>query len=114
MNKSLCRLKQLPKQWRKKLDEVIEALGFTKFIVDDLLYLLWDRSTLILIIVIWVNNMIISDYSLIIINYFKVQFSSHYNFKITNLGELRYILRTIFEYNQVNYFIYLSQELYFH
>ena len=57
MNKSLCRLKQLSRQWRKKLNEVIEALGFTNFIADDLLYLLWNRSILILIIVIWINDM---------------------------------------------------------
>lgn len=78
-----------------------------------MIYCISSRIGVHSIIVIWVDDIITSDYSLIIINYFKVQFSSHYDFKITDLGELRYVLRTIFKYVQANYFIYLSQELYF-
>jgi len=82
-------------------------------ILLQMIYCISSRIGVHSIIVIWVDDIITSDYSLIIINYFKVQFSSHYDFKITDLGELRYVLRTIFKYVQANYFIYLSQELYF-
>ena len=88
LNKSLCELKQSPKQQRKKLDKVIEALSFTKSIADDLLYLFWKENILILIIAIQVDDIVISSSGLMAI--FKIQFSNY--FKITNFRELRYIL----------------------
>jgi len=63
-----------------------------------------------LIIVIWVDDIIISSCSLATIQCFKTYFSSHFN--ITDLGELRYILRILVEYDCTNCLIYLSQESY--
>lgn len=39
----------------------MEVLSFKKSIADDLLYLLWEKNILILIIAIWVDDMVISS-----------------------------------------------------
>ena len=54
--------------------------------------------------------MIISSYKLGSIVCFKLQFGKY--FKLTDLGELRYILSILVEYNHVNHLIYISQESY--
>ena len=92
------------------MDEVIETLGFTKSIVDNSLYFLWEEGTFTLIIVIWVNDMIISSYKLGSIIHFKLQFGEY--FELTDLDELRYMLGILVEYNHTNHLIYISQKSY--
>jgi len=105
LKKLLYGLKQSPRQWRKRLDKVMETLGFTKSIVDDLLYFLWKEDTLTLIIVIWVDNMIISGHKLGSIVHFKSQFGKY--FKLTDLGKLRYMLSILVKCDCANHLIYI-------
>jgi len=63
-----------------------------------------------LIIVICVDDIIISICSLTTIQCFKTHFTDYFN--ITDLGELRYVLRILVEYDCTNCLIYLSQESY--
>ena len=85
---------------------MIETLGFIKFIVDDLLYFLWEEDILTLIIVIWVDNIIISGYKLEFIVHFKLQFGEY--FELTNLDKLRYVLGILVEHDHTNCLIYIS------
>ena len=103
-------LKQSPRQWRKKLNKVMKTLGFIKSIVDNSLYFLWEKGTLTLIIVILVDDIIISSHKLGSIVCFKSWFGEH--FELTDLDELKYMLGIFVEHNYANCLIYISQESY--
>ena len=89
---------------------MIETLGFIKSIANNSLYFLQEKNTFTLIIVIWVDNIIISSHKLESIVYFKSQFGEY--FELTDLGGLKYMLSILVEYNHTNCLIYISQESY--
>lgn len=81
-------MKQSGHQWKKKLDEGLKELGFEKANADECLYILRDDGNIILLVLVYVDDM--ASKSIIFIRKFKVDLSKH--FDITDLGELRVIL----------------------
>jgi len=53
-------LKQADQQWKKHLHQVMTKLGFTHAMADDCLYVLWEYGKIILMVLIYVNDMAIA------------------------------------------------------
>jgi hypothetical protein len=57
LKKSLYGLKQSGWQWKKKLDEVIKELGFEKANADECLYILQKDDKIILLVLVYIDDM---------------------------------------------------------
>jgi len=65
-------------------------LGFTHAIADDCLYVLWEHNKIILMVLIYVDNMAIAGKGIPGVVLFKQNLSK--DFEITDLDELKFIL----------------------
>ncbi|KAJ3569220.1 hypothetical protein NP233_g5191 [Leucocoprinus birnbaumii] len=110
LEKSLYGLKQSGRQWKKKLNEVLESLGFVRAVADDSLYILRDKDRIIILVLVWVDDMVIGGPKNSKIDEFKAQIKRH--FDITDLGEVNYVLGLQVIRDRANGLIYLSQETY--
>ena len=92
LKKLLYSLKQAGQQWKVKLDVAMKGLGLEKSSADNCLYILReDRSDkIVLLILVYVDDMAIAGASLIRVTKFKANFGKI--FDITDLRELTYIL----------------------
>jgi len=85
-------------------------LGFTHVMADNCLYILWEHSKIILIVLIYVDNMAITGKEIPRIALFKWNLSKY--FKITDLGELKFILGILVTQDCSNHLIFLNQSAY--
>ena len=60
-------------------------LGFTRAMADNCLYVLWEHGKIILIVLIYVDDMAVAGKGI-----FKQNLSK--DFEITDLGEMKFIL----------------------
>jgi len=65
-------------------------LGFTHAIADDCFYILWEYGKIILMVLIYVNDIVIARKEIPGIILFKQNLSK--DFEITDLGEMKFIL----------------------
>ena len=65
-------------------------LGFTCAMANNCLYVLWEYNKIVLIVLIYVDNMTIAEKEIPGIALFKQNLSK--DFEITNLGKLKFIL----------------------
>jgi len=65
-------------------------LGFTHAKANDCLYVLWEHSKIVLMVLIYVNDMAVAGKGIPGIVLFKQNLSK--DFEITNLGEIKFIL----------------------
>ena len=89
LKKALYGLKQAGQQWKKCLHQVMTKLGFTHAMADDCLYVLWEHNKIILVLI-YVDDMAIAGKGIPGVVLFKQNLSK--DFKITDLGELKFIL----------------------
>ena len=94
-------------QWKKKLDEVMKELRFEKANADECLYILREDGKIVLLVLVYVDDMALASKSTIFIRKFKNDLSKH--FDITNLGELRVILGIQVTRDRPKGIIYLDQ-----
>jgi len=83
-------LKQAGQQWKKRLHQVMTKLGFTRAMANDCLYVLWEHNKIVLMVLIYVDDMAIAGKGIPGVVLFKQNLSK--DFKITDLGELKFIL----------------------
>jgi hypothetical protein len=88
--KALYGLKQAGRQWKLKLDEAMRSLGFEKSQADDCLYILRENGVVVLLVLVYIDDMAAASKGIAKIAKFKVDIGKI--FKITDLGELRHIL----------------------
>ena len=89
LRKSLCGLKQVPKQWYKKFVSFMHKIGFKRCEVDHCCYVkFFDNSFTILLL--YVDDMFIAGSSIEEINNLKKQLSKQFAMK--DLGAAKQIL----------------------
>jgi len=90
LRKALYGLKQAGRQWKKHLHQVMTKLSFTCAIANNYFYVLWKHGKIILMVLIYINDMAITEKEISGIVLFKQNLSK--DFKITDLGEMKFIL----------------------
>ena len=65
-------------------------LGFTHVMADDCLYVLWEHNKIVLMVLIYIDNMAIAGKGIPGVVLFKQNLSK--DFEITDLDELKFIL----------------------
>jgi hypothetical protein len=86
LNKPLYGLKQVGRQWKKKLDDTMAHLKFTKSAADECLYVLREKSEVVLLVLIYVDDAAAASKDIRWIQWFKNSLGSF--FPIKDLGEL--------------------------
>jgi len=110
LKKALYGLKQAGRQWKKRLHQVMTKLGFTRAIANDCLYVLWEHGKIVLMVLIYVDDMAVAGKGIPGIVLFKQNLSK--DFEITDLGELRFILGILVTRDRSKYLIFLNQSAY--
>lgn len=105
--KSLYGLKQSPRAWNMKLDEILKGLKFEKCLQEHAVYRREIKDDLI-VIGVYVDDLIVTGSNMKIIKEFKRAMSS--KFEMTDLGKLTYYLGIEVKYE--NNVILLHQEAY--
>jgi len=85
-------------------------LGFTHAMANDYLYILWKYGKIILMVLIYVDNIAITGKGISGITLFKWNLSK--DFEITDLGELKFILGILITQDHFNHLIFLNQSTY--
>jgi len=106
LKKALYGLKQAGWQWKKHLHQVMTKLGFTHVMADDCLYVLWEHNKIVLMVLIYVDNMAIAGKGIPGVVLFKQNLSK--DFEITDLDELKFILSILVTWDHSNCLIYLN------
>ncbi|KAL3376952.1 hypothetical protein AABB24_003396 [Solanum stoloniferum] len=88
--KSLYGLKQASRQWNQKLTNALMQSGFTQSKLDYSLFTKTNSTGDIVIILIYVDDLLITGSSDRLIQ--EAKDTLHHNFKMKDLGELRYFL----------------------
>jgi hypothetical protein len=98
------------RQWKKKLDDTIAHLKFTKSAADECLYILYEKGKVILLVLIYVDNAAAASKDIHRIEWFKHSLQDF--FPIKDLGELQHILRIQVTCNHQARTITLNQTAY--
>ena len=106
LRKALYGLKQASRQWKKHLHQVMTKLDFTRAMADNCLYILWEHGKIVLMVLIYVDDMAVAGKEIPGIILFKQNLSK--NFEITDLGEMKFILGIQITRNHPNYLLYLN------
>jgi hypothetical protein len=69
--KPLYGLKQVGRQWKKKLNEMMAHLCFVKSNVEECLYILHEKGQVILLVLVYVNDAAVTSKQLTRIEEFK-------------------------------------------
>ena len=112
LRKPLYGLKQAGWQWKTKLNEVMSKAGFKKSQADNCLYILRKDDEIIMLVLVYVDDMALTTKSITILQKFKDELSA--KFEISDLGELRYILGIQVKQNRQSRTISLNQTAYIH
>jgi len=110
LKKALYGLKQAGRQWKKHLHEVLIKFGFTCMFADDCLYIKHCEGRIVLLILVYVDDMAVAGPD----RYHIVSFKSFLgnDFEITDLGELKHMLGVLITRDHSKYLIYLNQIAY--
>ena len=112
LKKPLYGLKQAGRQWKVKLNEVMRNLRFEKGQADDCLYILREKGEIVMLVLVYVDDMAVAGRSLARITQFKNDLTKV--FDITDLGELKYILGIQVKRDRKACTISLNQTAYIH
>ena len=85
-------------------------LGFTCVMANDCLYVLWEYNKIVLMVLIYVDDMAIAGKGIPGVVPFKQNLSK--DFEIPDLGELKFILSILVTRDRSNCLIYLNQSAY--
>ena len=110
LKKALYGLKQAGRQWKKRLHEVLTGLGFVRAFADDCLYILRRDGKIVLMILVYVDDMAVAGPNFCKIISFKNDLTN--DFDITDVGELEYMLGIRVVRDRPNRKIYLDQSAY--
>ena len=110
LKKALYGLKQARRQWKKHLHEVLIKFGFICAFADDCLYIKHHEGRIVLLILVYVNNMAVAGPDRCCIASFKLFLGN--DFKITNLGKLKHMLGVLVTRDRLRCLIYLNQLAY--
>jgi hypothetical protein len=89
LRRSLCGLKQAPRQWYKKFDSFMGSTGFTRCNTDHCCYVISFKNSYI-ILLLYVDDMLIAGASVEDINKLKNQLSKQFAMK--DLGVAKQII----------------------
>jgi len=81
-------------------------LGFTCAMVDDCLYVLWEHSKIILVVLIYVDDIAVARKGIPGIVLFKQNLLK--DFKIMDLGEMKFILGIQVTRDRSNHLLFLN------
>ena len=112
LKKALYKLKQAGRQWKKKLHKILMKFKFKCTFVDDCLYIKKKNKRIAFIILVYINNLVIVGPQKLKIISFKNILNE--DFKITDLGELKYILDIMVTWDCANQLVYFNQSAYIH
>ena len=112
LKKLLYGLKQAGWQWKAKLDDIMHQLSFEKSQADDYLYILREKSEIIKLVLIYIDDMAVAGISIKKVQGFKTALSCE--FEISDLGELKYILGIQIMRNCEVHTISMNQTTYIH
>jgi len=110
LKKALYGLKQARRQWKKRLHEVLTNFGFTQAFSDDCLYIKHHKDQIVLLVLVYVDDMAIAGPDGIHLVSLKSFLSK--DFEITDLGELKHILGILVSRDRPRHLIYLNQAAY--
>jgi len=110
LKKALYELKQAGKQWKKCLHEVLIKFGFICAFTDNCLYIKYHEGRIVLLILVYVDGMAVAGPDRCHIVSFKLFLGN--NFKITDLGKLKHMLRVLVTRDYSRHLIYLNQTAY--
>jgi len=85
-------------------------LGFTCAMANDCLYVLWEHGKIILMVLIYVNNIAVAGKKISGIVLFKQNLLK--DFEIMDLGEMKFILGIQVTQDQSNCLLFLNQSAY--
>jgi len=109
--KTLYGLKQSGRRWYQKLSSVFKSLGFTQCSVDQAVYFkVVVTKGKLTIVVVHVDNCTIVMNTICLINKLKASLSKH--FKVTDLGELHWMLGIEVKCDHPGRLVHLSQRAY--
>ncbi|PSS05348.1 hypothetical protein PHLCEN_2v3935 [Hermanssonia centrifuga] len=106
LKKALYGLKQSGRQWKKKLDEAMAKLGFEKGQADECLYVLKEDRHIILMVLVYVDDMAVAGKKLALVKRFKCNLAER--FDITDGGDLTFILGVQVIRNRQNCTIHMN------
>ena len=110
LKKALYGLKQAGRQWKKQLHDVLTKLNLIHAFADDCLYIRKEDGKIILIVLVYVDDMAVAGPNRIHIMSFKSALAE--DFDITDLGELKFMLGILVTRDRQKRLIYLSQSVY--
>ena len=85
-------------------------LGFTCTMANNCLYILWEHGKIVLMVLIYVDDMAVAGKKIPGIILFKQNLSK--DFKIMDLGEMKFILGIQITRDHFNHLLYLNQFAY--
>ena len=88
--KALYSLKQASQQWKKKLYDVLSNVGLVCSFADNCLYIKKEKRKIVLLVLVYINNMAVSGLNSYHIILFKELLDN--DFEITDLCELKFML----------------------
>ena len=112
LNKSLYGLKQAPRNWNNVIDEWLRGYGLKVSEADPCLYVkrFGEAAGSVLVILLWVDDLIISGDDVVEIDKFKSAISNRFNMK--DLGNLSCILGMTIKRDRGVRILQMSQEVY--
>jgi ribosomal protein S17E len=110
LHKSLYGLKQSGRNWHKKIDGWFRGYGFHPSSADPCLYVKFESSGEVLVIVLYVDDLIIASNSRTMTDKFKQNISREFSMK--DLKELDWILGMAIKRNRENRTMEISQTAY--
>lgn len=108
--KAIYGLKQAGQKWKEQLHNVLMCLGFKQSWANNCLYILRSQGKIVLIVLVYVDDMAVAKKDLHHIIAFKMNMSKQ--FGITNLSEMFHMLGLQISYNRNNHTIQLDQLAY--
>ena len=90
LKRGLYGLKQSPRIWNANIDEFLKGLGYKACGPDHCLYVLWSNTGKFIIVVLYVDDLIITGNDSTMLTNLKAQLSRKY--KMKDLGELHWCL----------------------
>ena len=90
LRKSLYGLKQAPRQWYQKFDTFMHSHGFKRSAEDPCLYVKRPRNGQLIMLILYVDDMLITSHSNKDISDLKQKLSSQFDMK--DLGDAHHIL----------------------
>ena len=89
LKKTLCGLKQSPREWNANLDAFMMTMKYKRISADSCVYIRSNASGVV-IIAVYVDDLIIAGNSIRLVESVKKEF--HRKYKMKDMGALEYVL----------------------